>query len=282
MPTYLQAWFSQGLKGPWIRLIRDAEGLRNAPARRSVGALERCIGHIIGVIAAHLTWRWASSDVQRLSSALDLHGAAQMLVLDGAGVVVVGPRELRDAPWHGAPLDESPPIEPVGIQYATARRLPAGATVLVARAPVSVGDPKGVKWQVQLSEPRELVYQRANALALRILWISICLGLATALLGALGARHLTNRLRGLTLSAAAVGAMRLLASKCPADRMKWPNSPALYAFSMICARARRVAGVQRRFGTPRGDQNSRSGTSRRGVALCGHRSRAIENRARSA
>jgi len=58
---------------------------------------------------------------------------------------------------------------------------------------------------VQLSEPRELVYQRANDLAIRIWWISICLGAATAVLGALGARHLTNRLKNLTLSAAAVG-----------------------------------------------------------------------------
>jgi signal transduction histidine kinase len=214
-----KAWFSQGLKGPWIGLIEDAESTRNAPLLGDLSApLSDASGHIIGVIGAHLTWRWASSDVQRLSSTLDLHGAAQMLVLDGAGVVVVGPRELRNAPWHGAPLDESPPIEPVGSNTPHFERLPAGAAVLVARAPVSVGDPKGALWQVQLSEPKELVYQRANALALRILWISICLGLATALLGALGARHLTNRLRGLTLSAAAVGRNEIARIEVPGGR----------------------------------------------------------------
>jgi signal transduction histidine kinase len=214
-----KAWFSQGLKGPWIGLIEDAEGVRNAPLLGDLSApLSDASGHLIGVIAAHLTWRFASSDVQRLSSTLDLHGSAQMLVLDGAGVVVVGPRELRNAPWHGAPLDESPPIEPVGSNTPHFERLPAGAAVLVARAPVRVGDPKGAQWQVQLSEPKELVYQRANALALRILLISICLGLATALLGALGARHLTNRLRGLTLSAAAVGRNETARIEVPGGR----------------------------------------------------------------
>jgi signal transduction histidine kinase len=69
-----------------------------------------------------------------------------------------------------------------------------------------------------LSEPRELVYQRANALAIRIWWISICLGAATAALGALGARHLTNRLRNLTLSAAAVGRNETARIEVPSGR----------------------------------------------------------------
>jgi signal transduction histidine kinase len=67
-------------------------------------------------------------------------------------------------------------------------------------------------WQVQLGEPNEHVYQRADALRQRIFWISLCLGAITALVGALGARHLTNRLQRLAHSAAAVGrneAMRI-------------------------------------------------------------------------
>jgi signal transduction histidine kinase len=60
-------------------------------------------------------------------------------------------------------------------------------------------------WQVQLCEPNQRVYQRADALALRILWVSLCLGAATALLGTWGALHLTRRLTRLTQSVAAVG-----------------------------------------------------------------------------
>jgi signal transduction histidine kinase len=49
------------------------------------------------------------------------------------------------------------------------------------------------------------VFQRADALALRILWVSLCLGAATVLLGTIGARHLTRRLKRLTLSVACFG-----------------------------------------------------------------------------
>jgi signal transduction histidine kinase len=58
---------------------------------------------------------------------------------------------------------------------------------------------------VQLSEPKERVYQRADAIAFEILWVSLGLGLATCLLGALGARQLTGRLRRLTESVNSVG-----------------------------------------------------------------------------
>jgi signal transduction histidine kinase len=75
-----------------------------------------------------------------------------------------------------------------------------------------------VGWQVQLSEPKEQAYQRANALAVRILWISICLGAATSLIGAIGARHLTNRLRRLTRSAVAVGRNEFARIEVPKGR----------------------------------------------------------------
>jgi signal transduction histidine kinase len=71
---------------------------------------------------------------------------------------------------------------------------------------------------VQLSEPKDLVYQRANALRDRILWISVCLGAITALLGALGARHLTNRLKSLTRSAGAVGRNEIERIEVPSGR----------------------------------------------------------------
>ena len=58
---------------------------------------------------------------------------------------------------------------------------------------------------MQLSEPKERVYQRANAIAFEILWVSLSLGAATCLLGDLGARQLTGRLKRLTESVASVG-----------------------------------------------------------------------------
>jgi signal transduction histidine kinase len=201
-----QPWFTKGLSGLWIGIIEEASTPRKVPVLGDMSApLKDASGRTVGVIAAHLTWPWASGDVQRLSSALDSRGSAQSLILDAGGIVVAGPAALRNSPWNGAPLDESPPLDsaPAAPHF---ERLPDGNSVLVARAAVNIpGSQPAAAWLVQLSEPRELVYQRANALAIRIWWISICLGAATAALGALGARHLTNRLKNLTLSAAAVG-----------------------------------------------------------------------------
>jgi signal transduction histidine kinase len=84
-------------------------------------------------------------------------------------------------------------------------------------------------WQVQLSEPKEIVYQRANALAVRIVWISIGLGLATAVFGALGARHLTNRLKDLTRSAAAVGRGEIARIEVPSGRDEVAQLAAVFA-----------------------------------------------------
>jgi signal transduction histidine kinase len=200
-----RAWFASALKGPWLGVMEEFSGSGAAPLLGDMAApLRDASGHITGVIATHLNWHWASSDVQRLSDTLDAHGSAQTLVLNRNGVVVVGPDELRNAPWNGT----------AGEGFALEAHRPAphfehltdGREALIVRAPVQLsGDTADGAWQVQLSEPKEVVYLRANALGLRIVWISVCLGAITALLGALVARHLTNRLKQLTRSAAAVG-----------------------------------------------------------------------------
>jgi signal transduction histidine kinase len=216
------AWFSQGLKGPpWIGRIDESQTPGAAPLLGDMSAPMRdASGHITGVIAAHLTWHWASGDVPRLSKTLDSRGSAQTLVLNSAGIVAVGPDALRNAPWHGVLLNESPPVG-APLEHVSSPRfesLPGGQTVLVARAPVSVAGEPQSRWTVQLSEPKELVYQRANALAVRILWISVSLGAITAVLGALGARHLTNRLKRLTRSAGAVGRSEIARIEVPSGR----------------------------------------------------------------
>ena len=150
------------------------------------------------MIAAHVTWPWASADVQHLSKVLDPRGSALTLILTDAGVITVGPAAIHNSAWNGQPIEGASGT-------AHFERLPDGDTVLIARAAVRLINDRGPGWQVQLSEPKEFVYLRADALAVRIWWISLCLGAATAVLGALGARHLTGRLKNLTRSAAAVG-----------------------------------------------------------------------------
>ncbi len=201
-------WFAAGLHGPWLGAIGPTSHARTLQAANATELGDVAIplrgegGGVRGVIAAHVSWRRAAHHPERLTDESDPRAATEAYVLDRDGVVLVGPDDIRRKPWNGIPAAE-------GLPFADApqfERLPDGRRVLVSRSLLSAGgEIASLGWQVQLSEPNERVYQRADALELRILWVSMCLGAATALLGIFGARHLTGRLKRLALSVTSVG-----------------------------------------------------------------------------
>jgi signal transduction histidine kinase len=201
-------WFAAGLRGPWLGVIGQTANAGRLPAANATELGDVAIplrdegGGLRGVIAAHVSWRRAAHHPERLTDESDPRAATEAYVLDRDGVVLVGPNDMRHRPWNGIPVND-------GLPFADApqfERLPDGRRVLVSRSLLSAGSEiTSLGWQVLLSEPNERVYQRADALELRILWVSMCLGAATALLGTLGARHLTGRLKRLALSVTSVG-----------------------------------------------------------------------------
>ena len=209
-------WFASGLQGLWLGVITAAAS-QPLPAANVATLGDMAIpvreesGRVVGVIAAHLSWRRTAQHPERLTDDPDPRAAAEAYVLDRDGIVLVGPADLRNRRWNGIavndPLLGAAPESTPGILAAPQfERLPDGRRVLVSRSLLSaVGEITALGWQVQLCEPNERVFQRAKALALRILWVSMCLGAATAVLGILGARHLTRRLKRLTESVARVG-----------------------------------------------------------------------------
>ena len=210
-------WFATGLKGPWLGVIESA-GRRQASAVTSaaLGDLATPVrdeaGIVVGVVTAHLSWRAAAHHLPRLTDEADSPIATQAFVLDRDEIVLVGPKEMRGKPWSGVPKTAKGLAQSAAGSLevtTTAPRfetLPAGQQVLVSRASLSVtNEISALGWHVQLSEPNERVYQRANAVAIRIVWVSLCLGALTALVGALGARHLTRRLKKLARSVNDVG-----------------------------------------------------------------------------
>jgi signal transduction histidine kinase len=228
------AWFSGALDGPWIGVLEQSPPTGDvSPLGDLAAPLKDESGRVVAVIAAHLTWPWTSDDVQRLSKNSDPRGRTQSWVLNCAGVVVVGPPSLRNLPWSGEKLlNESPPIDPP-VERSDAphfERLADGQIVLVTRATVSIARQAARDaWQVQLTEPKDVAYRRADALAVRIVWISICLGLVTAVLGAVGARRLTRRLKNLTRSAAAVGRNEFARIEVPSGRDEVAQLAAAFA-----------------------------------------------------
>jgi signal transduction histidine kinase len=211
-----RAWFASGLQGLWLGVITAAAsqplpGANVATLGDMAIPVREESGRVVGVIAAHLSWRRTAQHPERLTDDPDPRAAAEAYVLDRDGIVLVGPADLRNRRWNGIavndPLLGAAPESTPGILAAPQfERLPDGRRVLVSRSLLSaVGEITALGWQVQLCEPNERVFQRAKALALRILWVSMCLGAATAVLGILGARHLTRRLKRLTESVARVG-----------------------------------------------------------------------------
>jgi signal transduction histidine kinase len=209
-----QPWFRAGREGLWLGSSRMATGLGANEATESlrgdtpsfgdvaIAARDRS-GRVRGVVLAHLSWQRPTQHQERLTEAGDVRLAAQALVLNRDGLVIVGPDTLLGRPWGGIELARPAPPEAGGPHF---ERLAGGAVVLVARAPLGAANPLANQgWQVQLSEPEERVFQRADVLYAEIISIAVFLGGVTAAIGAVGAHRLTSRLRRLTLSAGAVG-----------------------------------------------------------------------------
>jgi signal transduction histidine kinase len=205
-------WFRAGLQSPWIGTIDSATHPR-APTMSEIGDLAAPVrdddGRVVGVVAAHLNWRRSADHPQRLTDETEQEFATQAIVLDRNHVVLVGPPEFLGKPWSGVPTDSPRGIGESSDTPAGApqfQQLTSGRHVLVARSALGASsDVSATGWQVLLCEPNERVYQRADAVAVRIFWVSLGLGVLTALIGIVGARHLTRRLKSLTLSVSRVG-----------------------------------------------------------------------------
>ena len=208
-------WFQGGLKGPWLGTI---DSVSHAPPSTAselgdlATPLRDSTGSVVGVVATHLSWRRSADHPQRLTDETDQEIATQAFVLDRNRVVIVGPPDFLGKPWSGVTAD-SPGHFGGASQSSAAKagapqfeRLASGRQVLVARSALNTSNEVSrTGWQVQLCEPDERVYQRADAVAILIFWISLGLGILTALVGIVGARHLTRRLTHLALSVSKVG-----------------------------------------------------------------------------
>src|SRR5271163_1758623 len=211
------AWYVSGLHAPWLGVIGKAAASRQTPPANVSELGDMAVpvrdasGRTAGVIAAHVSWRRAAHHPERLTDEPDPRAVTEAYVLDRDGMVLIGPEEMRGKRWSGIPVHDGSlgaSSEPAArtLDAPIFERLQGGRRVLVSRSLLNAGgEITALGWQVLLCEPNERVIQRANALALRILWVSMGLGAATALFGILGARQLTRRLKQLAQSVARVG-----------------------------------------------------------------------------
>ena len=217
-------WFSQGSRRPWIgdsgaavALDEKLPPVSGAESRRVALLTVPVVGshgRAIGVLGAHLSWAWIRSYARGLHETLHLQNEVQAMVVDRESRVLFGPEALEGRPWNSTPVPDASLTHTVRADasdsaHATAtafERLEDGRVVLVSRMDAPLGGAlHTLGWRVQLVEPSERAYQRANALWLQILAASLALGASAGLLGVLTARRLTRRLVRLTHSVEALG-----------------------------------------------------------------------------
>ena len=215
--TIALPWLSSALQGPWLAAI-DAN---TTPATISSDEFTSFgdvaipirdeLNRVTGVITAHLRWRRAAHHPERLTDEPDPRTSTEVFVIDKSGLVLWGSKNLIGKRRPGVVVDSGATAAftnagEQGVDSLQFERLPDARRVLVSSSPLSATDEiASLGWRVQLSDPNERVFQRANALALRILWVSLCLGVVTSALGILGARHLTRSLKRLAHAVARVG-----------------------------------------------------------------------------
>jgi signal transduction histidine kinase len=192
-------WFAAAGSLPWLGVIASADTSAATLGDLVLPVLDAG-GRRLGVIVSRVSWRRPTPHFTRLTDEADPQMLTEAMVLDRDGHVLVGPTPMRGKPWSGVAMagGQGQALEP---QF---ERLPDGRALLVSRAPLG-GELASLGWQVQLGEPTARVYLRADAVAIRILWISLGLGALTALIGVQAARRLTRRLHRLTLSVTQVG-----------------------------------------------------------------------------
>lgn len=201
----IRAWATAGLSGLWlgvadpnVRAISPSSEVATDLGDVAIPVRDKA-NRAIGVILSHVSWRRAANHPERLTDEPNI--ITEVSVVDKSGLVLLGPSQLVGKPWPGV-------VERAGegVNAPRFERLPDGRRVLIASSLLSATDEiNALGWRVQLSDPNERVFQRANAVALRILEVSLFLGVVTCVLGIVGARHLTRRLQRLAVSVSNVG-----------------------------------------------------------------------------
>ncbi len=219
------SWFALGLKGSAIGVVRRAPtAATNSPTATddvpepTVGLVASAIdvnGNTVGVIGTQLSRRWLSDLAGTLGQKMRGSAGTEALLLDEAGMVLIGPASLKGKRWQSI-------VESTGSRGPTAvvdlargnatgstriERLAGGSRYLVARATPAASDAlQSLGWGVVVFQPLADATQRAGILQGQIAAILLGLGLLAALLGVLLARRVTRGLNAIARSADAVRA----------------------------------------------------------------------------
>lgn len=180
-------WFQAGLQAPFVGDVHKAVLLAKLlPAQADPWRFVdfavpiRQGDKVVGVLGAHLSWGWAAELKQLLASRLDEAAMAEILVLDGKGDVLLGPKLLEGQRFDLNKADDS------------------GRQIVAVARTQGHGEYKGLGWTVVLRQPHDVAMGGYRGLRNRsALWVALVCSLAVPLL-LIGARRLAQPLRDVT------------------------------------------------------------------------------------
>jgi signal transduction histidine kinase len=197
-------------KGAWIGDVRAAEPAEDTLPPPVNGNTDRFIeltapvrdgdGGLVGVIGAHLPWRWVTALEENLIEGLKSGRAVESLVVDRQGRVVIGPASLAgkiiDLPGDRAPGAVGRLVHrwADGEEYVSGYAVSDGA-----------GTFPGLGWTVWVREPTATAFAAARALEHLIFAGLLLLGLIGAVIGIAST---ARRMRGLAAIARSADAIR--------------------------------------------------------------------------
>jgi PAS domain S-box-containing protein len=200
-------WFGKALRGVHVDDVHEAKLLAHLlPAqggeeRRFVDVAFPYLdaqGQPVGVLGAHLSWRWARDVERSIIAPAAVRNHVQALIVASNGLVLLGPPELQ-----GKTLDQP------SIGFAKRQdngfleeRWPDGRSYLVGFSrSKGYGPYPGLGWTVVVRQAADNAYLPIRQLRRQALWSGLALALLFSLVGVFIARGITYPLKQLARSA---------------------------------------------------------------------------------
>ena len=159
------------------------------------GPIRDADGKLRGVLAIHLSWKWARTLAQTLMTPALREYGAEIIVVRSDGVVLLGPDNILEKPIATNSLR----LAFAGGTGAVKERWPDGRTYLTGYSQTGRGrEHAGLRWAVLVRQTETAALASAHDFERRALWLCIGLGIVVAAGAALLARRLVAPLKVLS------------------------------------------------------------------------------------
>jgi len=151
-------------------------------------------GSLRGVLAIHLSWKWARTLARELLTPALREYGAEILVVRNDGMVLLGP----DAMLEKTIATDSLRLARQGQPGAVKERWADGITYVTGYSQTGRAHAHSLRWTVLVRQTEQAAMASAHAFERRAMWLSVSLATALAAAAALLARRLARPIRELS------------------------------------------------------------------------------------